>query len=158
VLPDIIAGWAGRRFCRHRAAILALTLIGYFFAAVVRTVLALVNVAGCCSVYSGWRELTLPSCYEIIHRRLRLSIMAALTALPGARLVLHPAAEIPGGHHGNLGAHIDTLAKARVYVALDEPSLASSRRPRCPAPPLARRLPPPTWLRCRNHRASAGGS
>ncbi|HTF79049.1 MAG TPA: transcriptional regulator [Bradyrhizobium sp.] len=55
---------------------------------------------------------------EIIHQPLRLRIMAALTALPDAQgLDFTRLKKLTGATDGNLGAHIETLAKAG-YVAV----------------------------------------
>ena len=54
---------------------------------------------------------------DIIHQPLRLKIMAALNALPaGAGLEFSRLKKLTGATDGNLGAHIETLAKAG-YVA-----------------------------------------
>jgi len=55
---------------------------------------------------------------EIIHQPLRLRIMAALTALSDAQgLDFVRLKRLTGATDGNLGAHIETLAKAG-YVAV----------------------------------------
>jgi DNA-binding MarR family transcriptional regulator len=58
---------------------------------------------------------------DIIHQPLRLRIMAALNALrsgaPG--LEFSRLKKLTGATDGNLGAHIDTLARAG-YVAIDK--------------------------------------
>lgn len=57
---------------------------------------------------------------DIIHQPLRLRIMAALTALPDAQgLEFSRLKKLTGATDGNLGAHIETLAKAG-YVAVDK--------------------------------------
>jgi hypothetical protein len=57
---------------------------------------------------------------EIIHQPLRLRIMAALNALPpGNGLEFSKLKQLTGATDGNLGAHIETLAKAG-YVAVDK--------------------------------------
>ncbi len=57
---------------------------------------------------------------EIIHQPLRLKIMAALNALPAvAGLEFVRLKKLTGATDGNLGAHIDTLARAG-YVAVDK--------------------------------------
>ena len=57
---------------------------------------------------------------EIIHQPLRLRIMAALNALPGpVGLEFSRLKKLTGATDGNLGAHIETLAKAG-YVAVDK--------------------------------------
>lgn len=55
---------------------------------------------------------------DIIHQPLRLRIMAALNALPKGRgLEFSHLKKLTGATDGNLGAHIETLAKAN-YVAV----------------------------------------
>ena len=55
---------------------------------------------------------------EIIHQPLRLRIMAALTALPDMHgLEFSRLKKLTGATDGNLGAHIETLARA-AYVAV----------------------------------------
>jgi DNA-binding MarR family transcriptional regulator len=57
---------------------------------------------------------------DIIHQPLRLKIMAALNALPAASgLEFARLKKLTGATDGNLGAHIETLAKAG-YVAVDK--------------------------------------
>jgi DNA-binding MarR family transcriptional regulator len=57
---------------------------------------------------------------EIIHQPLRLRIMAALQALPaGEGLEFSRLKKLTGATDGNLGAHIETLAKAN-YVEVDK--------------------------------------
>jgi DNA-binding MarR family transcriptional regulator len=57
---------------------------------------------------------------DIIHQPLRLRIMAALQALPaGEGLEFSRLKKLTGATDGNLGAHIDTLAKAN-YVEVDK--------------------------------------
>jgi DNA-binding MarR family transcriptional regulator len=57
---------------------------------------------------------------DIIHQPLRLRIMAALNALPAASgLEFAKLKKLTGATDGNLGAHIETLAKAG-YVAVDK--------------------------------------
>jgi DNA-binding MarR family transcriptional regulator len=57
---------------------------------------------------------------EIIHQPLRLKIMAALNALPaGAGLEFSRLKQLTGATDGNLGAHIETLAKAG-YVGIEK--------------------------------------
>src|SRR5258708_20841585 len=57
---------------------------------------------------------------DIIHQPLRLKIMAALNALPAtAGLEFSRLKKLTGATDGNLGAHIETLAKAG-YVAVDK--------------------------------------
>ena len=57
---------------------------------------------------------------DIIHQPLRLKIMAALNALPaGAGLEFARLKKLTGATDGNLGAHIETLARAG-YVAVEK--------------------------------------
>jgi len=58
---------------------------------------------------------------EIIHQPLRLKIMAALNALPAgaAGLEFSRLKKLTGATDGNLGAHIETLAKAG-YVVVEK--------------------------------------
>ena len=57
---------------------------------------------------------------EIIHQPLRLKIMAALNALPDNHGMDFPRLKkLTGATDGNLGAHIETLAKAG-YVGVDK--------------------------------------
>lgn len=57
---------------------------------------------------------------DIIHQPLRLKIMAALNALPVATgLEFARLKKLTGATDGNLGAHIETLAKAG-YVSVDK--------------------------------------
>src|ERR1700749_1417659 len=57
---------------------------------------------------------------EVIHQPLRLRIMAALNALPvSIGLEFSRLKKLTGATDGNLGAHIETLAKAG-YVAVDK--------------------------------------
>ena len=57
---------------------------------------------------------------EIIHQPLRLKIMAALNALPaGTGLEFVRLKKLTEATDGNLGAHIDTLARAG-YVTVDK--------------------------------------
>jgi DNA-binding transcriptional ArsR family regulator len=57
---------------------------------------------------------------EVIHQPLRLRIMAALNALPlSIGLEFAKLKKLTGATDGNLGAHIETLAKAG-YVAVDK--------------------------------------
>ena len=66
---------------------------------------------------------------ETIHQPVRLRIMAALTALPPADEGLDFAhlKKLTGASDGNLGAHIDRLARAG-YVEVTKAFVA--RRPR----------------------------
>ena len=57
---------------------------------------------------------------DIIHQPLRLRIMAALNALPAASgLEFSKLKKLTGATDGNLGAHIETLAKTG-YVSVDK--------------------------------------
>ena len=57
---------------------------------------------------------------EVIHQPLRLRIMAALNALPASiGLEFSRLKKLTGATDGNLGAHIETLAKAG-YVAVEK--------------------------------------
>ena len=57
---------------------------------------------------------------DIIHQPLRLRIMAALNALPsGVGLDFPQLKKMTGATDGNLGAHIETLAKAG-YVSVEK--------------------------------------
>ena len=57
---------------------------------------------------------------DIIHQPLRLKIMAALNALPvSSGLEFSRLKKLTGATDGNLGAHIETLAKAG-YVSVDK--------------------------------------
>jgi DNA-binding MarR family transcriptional regulator len=57
---------------------------------------------------------------DIIHQPLRLKIMAALNALPATTgLDFSRLKKLTGATDGNLGAHIETLAKAG-YVAVEK--------------------------------------
>src|SRR5215468_11346773 len=57
---------------------------------------------------------------DVIHQPLRLRIMAALNALPlGTGLEFARLKKLTGATDGNLGAHIETLAKAG-YVGVEK--------------------------------------
>src|SRR3974390_467901 len=57
---------------------------------------------------------------DIIHQPLRLKIRAALNALPaGSGLEFSRLKKLTGATDGNLGAHIETLAKAG-YVGVEK--------------------------------------
>ena len=57
---------------------------------------------------------------DVIHQPLRLRIMAALNALPNSvGLEFSKLKKLTGATDGNLGAHIETLAKAG-YVRVDK--------------------------------------
>ena len=57
---------------------------------------------------------------DVIHQPLRLRIMATLTAPPGSvGLEFSRLKKLTGATDGNLGAHIETLAKAG-YVGVEK--------------------------------------
>jgi DNA-binding MarR family transcriptional regulator len=57
---------------------------------------------------------------DIIHQPLRLQIMAALNAMPAnCGLEFSKLKKLTGATDGNLGAHIETLAKAD-YVGVEK--------------------------------------
>jgi DNA-binding MarR family transcriptional regulator len=61
---------------------------------------------------------------EIIHQPLRLRIMSALNALPSPQgMEFSRLKKLTGATDGNLGAHIETLAKAG-YVSIDKAFVA----------------------------------
>lgn len=61
---------------------------------------------------------------EIIHQPLRLRIMSALQAMPAREgLEFSRLKKLTGATDGNLGAHIETLAKAG-YVTVDKAFVA----------------------------------
>lgn len=65
---------------------------------------------------------------DIIHQPLRLRIMAALNVMPGnAGLEFSKLKKLTGATDGNLGAHIDHLARAS-YVDVSKAFVG--RRPR----------------------------
>ena len=65
---------------------------------------------------------------DVIHQPLRLRIMAALNALPsGSGLEFARLKKLTGATDGNLGAHLDHLARAG-YVEVTKAFVA--RRPR----------------------------
>src|ERR1700686_3986338 len=79
---------------------------------------------------------------DIIHQPLRLRIMAALNALPAAvGLEFSRLKKLTGATDGNLGAHIETLAKAG-YVAVDKAFCGKNPKPRVPAPGAGRGASP----------------
>ena len=91
---------------------------------------------------------------DIIHQPLRLRIMAALNALPPTNgLEFSKLKKLTGATDGNLGAHIETLAKAG-YVAVDKAFVA--KRPQTTVSATAAgRLRPPCRLFEGNHRSGA---
>src|SRR6202030_4214139 len=90
---------------------------------------------------------------DIIHQPLRLRIMAALNALPAAAgLEFVKLKKLTGATDGNLGAHIETLAKAG-YVAVEKAFVGKNPAPRGAPPGAGRRpLPPPRRDAAGNHR------
>ncbi len=76
--------------------------------------------AGCCSVVFGCGATDMADLDDIIHQPLRLKIMAALNALnPAQGLDFPRLKKHTGATDGNLGAHIETLAKAG-YVSVEK--------------------------------------
>jgi hypothetical protein len=66
----------------------------------------------------------MPRFDEIIHQPLRLRIMSALNACPATQgLEFSRLKKLTGASDGNLGAHIETLAKAG-YVSVDKAFVA----------------------------------
>ena len=75
---------------------------------------------------------------EIIHQPLRLRIMAALNALPkGEGLDFTRLKKLTGATDGNLGAHIETLARAG-YVSVDKAFVAKRPQTMVKATPAGR--------------------
>src|ERR1700743_2758989 len=75
---------------------------------------------------------------EFIHQPLRLRIMAALNALPGAiGLEFSKLKKLTGATDGNLGAHIETLAKAG-YVRVGKAFCGKKPQTTVPAPAAGR--------------------
>ena len=75
---------------------------------------------------------------DIIHQPLRLRIMAALNALPqkeGVEFVR--LKKLTGASDGNLGAHIETLAKSG-YVSVEKAFVAKRPRTTVIATPAGR--------------------
>src|SRR6266568_2747389 len=71
---------------------------------------------------------------DVIHQPLRLRIMAALNALPAATgLEFARLKKLTGATDGNLGAHIETLARPATSRSTKRLS-ARSRRPQLPPP------------------------
>ena len=92
---------------------------------------------------------------DIIHQPLRLRIMAALNALPaGTGLEFARLKKLTGATDGNLGAHIETLAKAgyvsgRQGLCRQEAADHGDRHRRRP-----RRLRPPCRDAAGDHRGA----
>ena len=75
---------------------------------------------------------------EVIHQPLRLRIMAALNALPASiGLEFSRLKKLTGATDGNLGAHIETLAKAG-YVTVDKAFVAKRPQTTVTATPTGR--------------------
>src|SRR5271155_3759892 len=76
---------------------------------------------------------------DIIHQPLRLRIMAALNALPAGAsgLEFSRLKKLTGATDGNLGAHIETLAKAG-FVAVNKACGGKNPQTRVPPPPAGR--------------------
>lgn len=75
---------------------------------------------------------------EIIHQPLRLRIMAALNVLPvGTGLEFSRLKKLTGATDGNLGAHIETLARAG-YVAVTKAFLGKKPQTTVTATPAGR--------------------
>ena len=75
---------------------------------------------------------------DIIHQPLRLKIMSALNALPARHgLDFSRLKKLTGATDGNLGAHIETLAKAG-YVTVDKAFVAKRPQTTVTATPAGR--------------------
>lgn len=75
---------------------------------------------------------------DIIHQPLRLRIMAALQALPaGEGLEFARLKKLTGATDGNLGAHIETLAKA-AYVTVEKAFVGKKPQTKVTATPAGR--------------------
>jgi DNA-binding MarR family transcriptional regulator len=75
---------------------------------------------------------------EIIHQPLRLKIMSALNVLPARQgLEFSRLKKLTGATDGNLGAHIETLAKAG-YVTVDKAFVAKRPQTTVTATPAGR--------------------
>ena len=94
---------------------------------------------------------------DIIHQPLRLKIMAALNALPAATgLEFSRLKKLTGATDGNLGAHIETLAKAG-YVAVEKAFVGKKPQTTVTATAAGRRrLRPPCRDAAGNHRGRGG--
>ena len=96
---------------------------------------------------------------ETIHQPVRLRIMAALTALRAFAEGLDFARlkSLTGATDGNLGAHIDHLARAG-YVEVAKAFVgAPPAHHRQGEPRRPRRLRPPCRVPARDHRADVSG-
>jgi DNA-binding MarR family transcriptional regulator len=75
---------------------------------------------------------------DIIHQPLRLKIMAALNALPASNgLDFSRLKKLTGATDGNLGAHIETLAKAG-YVGVEKAFVGKKPQTTVIATPMGR--------------------
>ena len=75
---------------------------------------------------------------DIIHQPLRLRIMAALNALPATGgLEFSRLKKLTGATDGNLGAHIETLAKAG-YVSVEKAFVAKRPQTTVTVTPVGR--------------------
>ena len=75
---------------------------------------------------------------EVIHQPLRLRIMAAVCAVPAKQgLEFTRLKKLTGATDGNLGAHIETLAKAG-YVGIDKAFVAKRPQTTVTATPAGR--------------------
>jgi DNA-binding MarR family transcriptional regulator len=77
---------------------------------------------------------------ETIHQTVRLRVMAALTALPtkGAGLDFMQLKRLTEATDGNLGSHIDTLARAG-YVEVEKTFVGRRPKTMVKATPAGRR-------------------
>lgn len=87
---------------------------------------------------------------DIIHQPLRLKIMAALNALPAtaAGLEFAKLKKLTGATDGNLGAHIETLAKAG-YVSVEKAFVGRKPQTTVTATAAGRGCSRGMWRRCR---------
>jgi DNA-binding MarR family transcriptional regulator len=80
----------------------------------------------------------MPRFDEIIHQPLRLRIMSALNALPSQQgMEFSRLKKLTGATDGNLGAHIETLAKAG-YVSIDKAFVGKRPQTTVTATPVGR--------------------
>ena len=93
---------------------------------------------------------------DIIHQPLRLRIMAALNALPRASgLEFAKLKKLTGATDGNLGAHIETLAKAG-YVAVEKAFVGKKPQTTVTATAAGRAPSPAMSQRCRKSSRRQG--
>lgn len=112
--------WFGTAFVAIGVVITTPTLIGFFFIGEAFPLwMAFVNGGGL--ILGGLDAADLMAeLDDIIHQPLRLKIMAALNALPAtAGLEFSRLTRLTGATDGNLGAQIETLAKAG-YVSVEK--------------------------------------